>query len=131
MFCNNCGNKVSDSAKFCPKCGTKLHGRQSSSHPNTHYQVAQTNTDQQNENSEQGDDEQQAPQKAQGHKVKLYMKELGVGFIISGIGILLAFQLKIYQMTITLFGIIPIDRPIWGVSLIIFGVGLLAVGSIK
>lgn len=23
MFCQNCGNKLDDDAKFCPKCGTK------------------------------------------------------------------------------------------------------------
>ena len=24
IFCDNCGNELSDNAKFCPKCGSKL-----------------------------------------------------------------------------------------------------------
>ncbi len=27
MFCENCGHKLSDTAKFCPACGTKVPGR--------------------------------------------------------------------------------------------------------
>ena len=27
MFCKNCGSELSDSAKFCTKCGTKVEAK--------------------------------------------------------------------------------------------------------
>ena len=28
MYCNNCGKKLDDDAKFCPECGSKIQSAQ-------------------------------------------------------------------------------------------------------